>query len=268
MSLPLTKAHTDTLKSGGIPLVTVDAETPGAPRFVIDNVAGGRLAAEHLLALGHRRIGFVGDSGDQALAFSSTELRLRGYREALRDAQIAADRALVRITPHGAPRSTDGISSAEELIDDPHPPTAIFAVSDVQAMRVLHAVEQRGLRVPEELSLIGFDDIEAAGLVRLTTVRQPLQESGALAARRLCGLLAGKAERSGRTVLPIQVVERGSTARPRHREGLRLERGRRRVPKSARAGTPAVRGSAVGRARRTDLSPPPSGAARALPEPA
>jgi LacI family transcriptional regulator len=234
VSLPLAKEHTDALKAGGVPLVILDAETTGAPRFVIDDVDGGGLATNHLLALGHKRIAFVGDLGDGTLAFTSTEHRLRGYRTALRGAGVETDRDLVKVT-YGAPSAADGLSSAVELIDHPRPPTAIFATSDVQAMHILHAIEERGLRVPDDMSLIGFDDIEAAALVRLSTVRQPLHESGALAARRLCGLLAGNPGRPGRTILPLEVIDRGSTAAPRHGTGVQTGRGRRRPATSSRA---------------------------------
>jgi LacI family transcriptional regulator len=234
VSLPLAKKHVDALRVGGVPFVILDAETTGAPRYVIDDVDGGSLATNHLLALGHKRIAFVGDLGDRMLAFTSTEHRLRGYRAALHDAGLATDRELVKVT-NGPPSAADGLSSAEQLINNSRPPTAIFATSDVQAMHILHAVEERGLRVPDDMSLIGFDDIEAAALVRLSTVRQPLHDSGTLAARRLCGLLAGSPGRAGRTVLPLEVIDRGSTAAPRDGAGVRVGRGRRRPATSIRA---------------------------------
>jgi DNA-binding LacI/PurR family transcriptional regulator len=99
----------------------------------------------------------------------------------------------------------------------PEPPTAIFAASDTQAMGVLSAAEAAGRQVPGELSVIGFDDIEMAALVGLSTVRQPLRESGARGAARLCTLLHGGSVRPLRETLPLEVVARRSTAAPRTR---------------------------------------------------
>jgi DNA-binding LacI/PurR family transcriptional regulator len=268
VSLPLAKEQTETFKAAGLPVVIVDTDTPGTSRFVIDNVDGGRLATNHLLGLGHRRIAFVGDSGDPALGFSSSDHRLRGYRAALRDAGVHTDEDLVRITD-GPRCADDGVSAAEALIANKQPPTAIFAASDVQAMRVLHVVEQRGLRVPDDISLIGFDDIEAAALARLSTVRQPLHESGVLAARRLCWLLDGNTGRPHRTVLPLEVIHRGSTSPPRHSDNIHIERARKRPPPTPiRASTAAKSHSrAATRSRRPSPTPPPSGAAVAFPGP-
>jgi DNA-binding LacI/PurR family transcriptional regulator len=102
---------------------------------------------------------------------------------------------------------------ADELLARPDPPTAIFAASDAQAMGVLSAAEQRGVDVPRELSVIGFDDIEAAALLHLSTVHQPLERSGAEGARRLCALLRGLPVRPLRQQLPLRVVQRASTGR-------------------------------------------------------
>ncbi len=246
MSLPLGSRHAQTLKKGGVPLVMVDADSPGLARFVIDNVAGGRLATEHLIGLGHHRIAFVGDSGDPQLAFTSTEHRLRGYRLALRDAGIGADPELVRVTPHGVSPAAEAFASAGRLLEMAQPPTAIFAASDTLAMGVLHAVEQRGLRVPDDLSVVGFDDIESAALIRLSTVRQPLDESGALAARRLCALLGGAKQRHSRTVLPLDLISRSSTSAPARAGRTRTHETRGRPPPRARAGT-GIGGVALGR---------------------
>ncbi|HTP15317.1 MAG TPA: substrate-binding domain-containing protein, partial [Streptosporangiaceae bacterium] len=94
------------------------------------------------------------------------------------------------------------------------PPTAIFAASDAQAMGVLSAAELAGLPVPARLSVVGFDDIEAAALLGLSTVRQPLRLSGAEGARRLCALLSGEQVRPRRQVLPLRVKHRASSDRP------------------------------------------------------
>jgi DNA-binding LacI/PurR family transcriptional regulator len=199
-----------------VPLVAVDVALAGVPHTVIDNVAGGRMATEHLLSLGHRRIGFVGDTrpmaGAVGLSFTASRRRLCGYQEALRNAGIACDIGLVRRGPHGAANAE---ALATELLSLPDPPTAIFAASDTQAMGVLAAADRAGRPVPGELSVIGFDDIESAMLLGLSTVRQPLEDSGAEAARRLCALLRGEPIGPQRQQLPLAVVHRSTTARLR-----------------------------------------------------
>jgi DNA-binding LacI/PurR family transcriptional regulator len=131
---------------------------------------------------------------------------------ALQNAGIGYDTGLVRRGPHGAANAE---ALAAELLALPDPPSAIFAASDTQAMGVLAAADRAGRRVPGELSVIGFDDIESAMLLGLSTVRQPLEDSGAEAARRLCGLLRGGPIGPLRQELPLEVVHRSSTARLR-----------------------------------------------------
>ena len=212
VSMHLARQHLAAFRGGRVPLVTVDVPAAGVPQTIIDDVAGGRLATTHLLGLGHRRIGFIGDAVARKtacdLGFASSRRRLQGYRRALAAAGVAADPELVRLGPHGP-----GVAAelAEQLLRLPDPPTAIFAASDTQAMGVLRAAEQRGFPVPRRLSVIGFDDIESAALLSLSTVRQPLEHSGAEAARRLCALLRGVQVRPLRQLLPLRIVQRSST---------------------------------------------------------
>jgi LacI family transcriptional regulator len=219
VSLRLSAAQLAAFRRAGVPLVTIDVLTPGVPQTLTDDVAGGRLATGHLLALGHRRIGFVGDTMRGAaaasrigLGFITSQHRLTGYRQALAAAGLGYDRALVRRGPHG-PANAEAL--AGELLALPDPPSGVFAASDTQAMGVLAAADRYGISVPADLSVIGFDDIESAALLGLSTVRQPLADSGAEGARRLCALLRGERVRPLRQQLPLEVVQRASTARPR-----------------------------------------------------
>ena len=215
VSLRLSRQWLASFRRAGVPLVAVDAPLTGVPHTVTDDVAGGRMATEHLLSLGHRRIGFVGDRHLTArtdLGFTASQQRLCGYQQALRGAGLEYDTGLVRRGPHGAANAE---ALAAELLALPDPPSAIFAASDTQAMGVLAAADRAGRRVPGELSVIGFDDIESAMLLGLSTVRQPLEDSGAEAARRLCALLRGEPTGPLRQQLPLEVVRRSSTARLR-----------------------------------------------------
>jgi DNA-binding LacI/PurR family transcriptional regulator len=213
VSLRLSRPQLTSFQRAGVPLVTVGVPAPGVPQTVTDDVTGGRLATEHLLSLGHRRIGFVGDTArrlsDTSLGFSSSQHRLTGYRQALAAAGVGYDPALVRRGPFGA---VNAEALAAELLALPDRPSAIFAASDTQAMGVLTAADRCGLPVPRQLSVIGFDDIESAGLLGLSTVRQPLEQSGAEGARRLCALLRGERVRPLRQQLALEVVQRSSTA--------------------------------------------------------
>jgi DNA-binding LacI/PurR family transcriptional regulator len=213
VSLRLAERHLISFGQARVPLVMVDAEAPGVPRTVIDDIAGGRLATQHLLSLGHRRIGFVGDSvtrdADDGLAFVSSRRRLDGYRRALRAAGVEYDHSLVQCGPHEAAAAAE---LAGRLLALRRPPSGIFAASDTQAIGVLTAADRLGVPVPGQLSVIGFDDIGAAALHGLSTVRQPLERSGAEGARRLCVLLSGKPVRPMRQELALEVVRRSTSA--------------------------------------------------------
>lgn len=211
MSMPIPQRDLDRLVAAGIPIVLVDARGNGVPAVVSDDVAGGRLATEHLLALGHERIAFIGDDPKNSFGFTSSAQRERGYAAALADAGLAFRRELVR---HGAHDRTVGQALADELLDEDPFPTAIFASSDVQAMGVLAAAAARGLRVPGDLSVVGFDDVEVSTYVGLTTVHQPLFESGRLGARLLLGAVAGEVPPAVEHPLPLTLVERTTTAAP------------------------------------------------------
>jgi len=213
VSLPLSRQQLSSFGRAGVPLVTVDALAPGVPQTVTDDVAGGRLATQHLLSLGHRQIGFVGDTVRRPsatdLGFATSQRRLSGYRRALAAAGIDYDPRLVRRGPYG-PANAEALAAG--LLALPDRPTAIFAASDTQAMGVLTAADRCGIQVPGELSVIGFDDIESAALLGLSTVRQPLEDSGAEGARRLCALLRKERVSPLRQRLALKVVHRSSTA--------------------------------------------------------
>jgi DNA-binding LacI/PurR family transcriptional regulator len=181
----------------------------------VDDVAGGRLATEHLLELGHERIAFLGDFEHNYHGFTSSAMRRVGYQEALLAAGLEVDPELVRRATHGREPAA---ALTRELLDLADPPTAVFAASDTQAMGVLEAADEIGVDVPGDLSLVGYDDIEIARYAGLTTIAQPLEESGAIGAHLLLGALDGE-DASGRQ-LPVRLVVRNTTIGgiDRHRE--------------------------------------------------
>jgi DNA-binding LacI/PurR family transcriptional regulator len=214
--LPLSRGQLGQFARAGVAVVSVDAVNPGVPQTIVDDMAGGRLATEHLAALGHRRIGFVGDTPYRrppaGLGFTSSARRQRGYQQALAAAGIGAEDGLIRLGAHDTAVAAE---HAAQLLKSPDPPSAIFAASDTQAIGVLAAADRLGVAVPGELSVVGFDDIESATFLDLSTVRQPLARSGTEGARRLCALLRGEQVRPLRQELPIELMARGSSARAR-----------------------------------------------------
>ena len=173
--------------------------------IVIDDVAGGRMAAEHFLALGRRRFAFVGDSDLPDFAIHTSDLRLHGFREALAQAGYELSGDYVSLAPHSLKTA---YGQAQRLFDLPAPPGAIFAASDTQALGVLKAARDRGLRAPQDVAIIGFDDLDIAEYVGLTTVRQPLEQSGRIAAELLLARLDDPTRPNQKITLPLTLVKR------------------------------------------------------------
>ncbi|HKA03684.1 MAG TPA: LacI family DNA-binding transcriptional regulator [Acidimicrobiales bacterium] len=209
VSLRLLPEEIRRLEEAVIPTVVIDAGVESLPSVVVDDIAGGRLAADHLLGLGHRRIGYIGDAVEPRFGLTSSTRRLRGLSEALVAADLELPSELQCEGPHGRDVA---VSLATELLTLDDPPTAIFAHSDTQALGVLEAADQLGRRVPDDVSVIGFDDIESARYAGLTTVRQPLFESGRLGASMLLDGLNGVARGPAPHVeLPLEIVVRRTT---------------------------------------------------------
>lgn len=197
--------------AAGVPTVLVDARHPGLSRVVIDDVAGGRLATQHLIELGHRKIGFIGDRFENPFNFISSRDRYEGYRQALAEAGIPLQTEYLRQGAHGREQARQ---MANDLLALPDPPTAIFAASDTQAFGVLEAVQDAGLDVPGDVSVIGYDDIELAEYLQLTTIRQPLFASGVEGVELLLESIANPPPAPRRVLLPVELVVRGTTAPP------------------------------------------------------
>lgn len=208
----LTAADLSALSRAGLPLVVIDPLNMPRARVTSvgsTNFAGGFAATQHLLSLGHRRIGYVG--GPRTAACN--QARMHGYRGAMEAEGAAVPREYVRT---GHFRYRDGVVAGAELLDLPQRPTAVFAASDETALGVIEAARARGLRVPEDLSVVGFDDTQMAQLASppLTTIRQPLQEMGRVALRTALRLAAGETVDSNHVELATELVVRASAAAP------------------------------------------------------
>jgi LacI family transcriptional regulator len=196
------------IRRSGLPVVLIDAHHRALPRVVCDDVGGGMLAATHLLERGHRRFGFIGDEPRPILGVPSSRMRLRGAALALRAHGLAMRPEHVAEGEHTRQFARE---LTETMLRSKDRPTAIIAASDTKAIGVLEAARALGIDVPGELSVIGYDDVEAADFVGLTTIHQPLAETGARAVRRMIGLIAGAARVPLREVLQVTLVERRTT---------------------------------------------------------
>lgn len=195
------------LPETSVATVAIDPHAgPAGPATVdTDNLGGARAVTEHLIALGHRRIAHIRGRID----LESARQREQGYRQALEAAGIPFDPALV---VDGAYRASTSTPAATALLDLTDPPTAVFAANDLSAIEAIRVARSHGLRVPQDLSVVGFDDIPEAVAADLTTVRQPLHEMGAAAVRILLEMLDGSKPQHVR--MPAEIVLRGSTAAP------------------------------------------------------
>lgn len=205
-----------TLTRRNFPFVLIDHQGTGnpCPSVGATNWQGAYNATEYLVKLGHTRIGFITGSMDLGAAID----RLDGYKSALKVHHIREDAQLIYKGNFFQP---DGYAGASALLDIADPPTAIFASNDVMAMGAMDAVRSRALRIPEDVSILGFDDIPQAASVRpaLSTVRQPLEQMGRLATQMLIDKLKNPEKEIGRIELPTELVSRDSTSSPKDRAG-------------------------------------------------
>jgi len=197
------------LQESGYPFVVVDPrETPpdGIPCVSAMHAAGAKTATEHLLELGHRRIGAIGGS----LGWYANDERAIGFRAAHAAMRLLPDPDLMLYSDWSIPT---GERAAEELLSRPEPPTAVFAFNDNAAIGLLNVARRRGLRVPDDISVVGFDDTFQATIVtpQLTTVRQPLAELGRLGVSLLMRLIEGQRLDALRIELATTLVVRDST---------------------------------------------------------
>ncbi len=209
ISLRIPKERIARIRKLSIPLVLVDNNLSNLPCVYIDDVAGGRLATEHLLSLGHRRIGFIGDNARSDLGMSASENRRLGYLEALETAGIGPDFDLVARGPHSSEAAAVLATALFEL--GKRRPTAIFASSDTLAVGVIKAAQQYRLQIPDDLAVIGFDNLEVSSILDISTVNQPLLESGTKGASKMASLLNGEIAKPHREELELDVVPRGSS---------------------------------------------------------
>ena len=190
-----------------------DSITSQWPSLGSDNVLGGYLATDYLLELGHRAIAYVGDQlpAPNEFQFIASQARQMGYRQALAAWGLDVRPEYVQVGPHGR---AEAYALTRRLLALPQPPSALFCMSDVQALGALAAIRDAGLHVPDDISVVGYDDVEISQVIGLTTVRQHLNLGGYLSMRYLLALLHNEAPATGPPTLPPpELVERQTTRR-------------------------------------------------------
>jgi LacI family transcriptional regulator len=218
MAMDTTPEQRDMLNNARIVFVGIhDRIVTEWPSIGMDNLPGGEMATCYLLDLGHTRIAYIGDMFPFDYGYSVSEPRYNGYVKALVERGIPVNPDYVQFGPHGRDIA---YQLTRNLLALPEPPTAIFSMSDVQALGCLAAIRDAGLHVPDDISLIGFDDVEMSSLIGLTTIRQHLDRAGCMGMEYLLKLLGDESLKdhyvTGLPRLPsFEVIERQTTRRIR-----------------------------------------------------
>lgn len=205
LSLPVGDTEVKRLIENGLPTVLVEYPHPKLNCVEIDDVQGGHMAATYLLAKGHRRVAFLGDTDLPEYSIHPVSLRLNGFRQTLREAGIEIPETFVCLAPYSQEQTRQ---VAKELLNLPEPPTAIFAATDFQALGVLKAARELNVKVPEQLAVIGFDDLDMAEYADLTTICQHLDESGRLAVEILLSQVESPSRPPRHVKIPLTLIER------------------------------------------------------------
>jgi len=209
ISLQLDDPQVARFENSQVQLVLVDARHPEVSSIVVDDVAGGYLATRYLIELGHRRIAFLSDYLDNPFNFVAMRQRYQGYRQALEESAIHHFRP--EYHQQGELGGREAYPLAKRLLMMSDRPTAIFAASDIHAVGVLKAAQELGIKVPEQLSVVGYDGIRDSEYLEITTMQQPLFDSGVLSVRTLFSALEEFKQEPEQIVMPTELVVRGTT---------------------------------------------------------
>ncbi len=209
MSLSLNDQDAHRLSNNHMETVLIEYSHPQLNSIKIDDQRGGRLVAEHLISKGHKSFGFLGDiEPPERFAIHPVKSRLMGFKQGLEEAGLSLPKTYIYSCPYIQKETSQ---AAHKLLGLQKPPTAIFAASDMQALSVMKVARELDIKIPNDLAIVGFDDIDVADHVDLTTVCQHLDESGRLAAEILLSRI-GESKRPLQHInLPLQLIERLTT---------------------------------------------------------
>jgi LacI family transcriptional regulator len=208
MSLPIAEAEMRRFKHSKIPVVFIENRVSGLSSVEIDNFQGGKIAAKFFIKKGHTRCAYMGNIVTTDYALRPDRKRLEGYRQHLLANDISLPEEYVKF-PSFPPEGLDGHIS--ELLFQDNPPSAIFAASDHIAMNILKFARKKDIRVPEDLAVIGFDNIDTADYLDLTTISQSLDQSGVFAVELLLAQMSDPNRPTQNVNLQLKLIERGTT---------------------------------------------------------
>jgi LacI family transcriptional regulator len=208
MSLAFDDVVAERLARREVPAVLVEFERAGFSSVRVDDFHGGRLAAAHLIERGHRSCAFVGEATLAPEMMIDAKSRVDGFRAGLADVGLELVDSHVSLGAYGMESAH---AQADSLFDLEDRPTAVFAHSDVQAAGVLRAIADRGWRCPDDVAVVGFDDLDFAAYMGLTTIAQPLRESGRVATELLLSQIASPESSPRQVSLPLTLIERATT---------------------------------------------------------
>ncbi len=209
LSLRVNDDSAKKLIENGLETVLIEYPRPDLNTVEIDDRAGGEIAAEHLVQKGHRRLAFIGDTTDLGEhAILPITQRLNGFKQTLLKHGISLPQELICTASYDVKEAEEKIETVLRL---PEPPTAVFAATDLQAIGVLNKARQLGFRVPQDLAILGFDDLDVADYVGLSTIHQSLDESGRLAVEILLSRIKDPDRPIRHVRLPLKLIERQTT---------------------------------------------------------
>lgn len=208
IDLPLVEVEVELLRASSLSVVTTGFDCPDFPSVLVDNVAVGRLATQHLIDRGHTRIGILTGQSEDPLHFTVPSDRVDGYRQCLLNAGREMDSDLECTGNFSVDGGREAMS---RLLDLPAPPSAVFAMSDEMAFGAIWAVRDRGLDVPSDLAVIGVDDHDMSEMLGLTTICQQVDQHGVIAARRMVESLEAGQGPNSTTELRLDLKVRSST---------------------------------------------------------
>ncbi len=203
--------HAKRFQEANIPIVLVDARHPELTSIVVDDTAGGYTATCYLVELGHQKIAYLCDYLENPFGFIAMQDRFEGYKQALIEVGIDFQPEYLQ---QGELGGREAVSLAKKMLSADDPPTAIFAASDIHAVGVLKAAQELGIRIPEELSVIGFDGIRDSEYLEISTIHQPLFNSGVISVELLLASMLEESKVEKEKIMPTQLLVRGTTAPP------------------------------------------------------
>ena len=207
LALPVKEEGIKLFKEYNFPVVMVEISNPSVSSIEIDNFAGGKLAAEYLIARGYKTFGFIGEGGQTAYSLHATEHRFEGFKNSLTENGFSLHPDNVSFHEYGMDYSVEAV---KKILESDAKPEALFAASDLQAVGVIKSAREMGLKIPDDIAVIGFDDIDLADYMGITTINQSLNQSGQTAVELLLEQIENPFSSVKHISYQLKVIERYS----------------------------------------------------------